>query len=184
MPDLPNVEAENIDSEDTQIERQEDPAAAKQVIDNRHLVRQLVIQQLYQKHFQGMSNLNVDVHVADPSEDLEFENISSKLLKKLNKSEEEVKELTEAIWKTREKLDTVIAKFAPAWPINQINPVDLQILRLALYEGFASDIVPKKVAIDEGIELSRDFGGEANIKFISGVLGHIYSESNSGNLSL
>jgi N utilization substance protein B len=55
--------------------------------------------------------------------------------------------------------------------------VDLQILRISIFEGFLAKITPPKVAIDEAIEIARDFGGEVSSKFVSGVLGAIYEET-------
>jgi N utilization substance protein B len=52
--------------------------------------------------------------------------------------------------------------------------VDLQILRIAIYEGFIDKKTPPKVAIDEAIELAKEFGEEVNGKFVNGVLGAIY----------
>ena len=54
--------------------------------------------------------------------------------------------------------------------------VDLQILRMAILEGFIDKITPPKVAIDEAIEIAKDFGGETSGKFVNGVLGAIYEE--------
>lgn len=76
------------------------------------------------------------------------------------------------------KIDKIIEKAAPEWPIAQITAVDRAVLRLGLYEllfGNRSE-VPPKVAIDEAIELAKTFGGESSGKFINGVLGTIYRE--------
>ena len=54
--------------------------------------------------------------------------------------------------------------------------VDLQILRIAILEGFIKKITPPKVAIDEAIEIAKDFGGESSGKFVNGVLGAIYEQ--------
>jgi N utilization substance protein B len=59
--------------------------------------------------------------------------------------------------------------------------VDLQILRIAIYEGFVGTITPPKVAIDEAIEVAKDFGGEINSKFVNGVLGAIYEQQKKDN---
>ena len=72
---------------------------------------------------------------------------------------------------------------APQWPISQIKKVDLQILRIALLEGFLLDLTPRKVAIDEAIELAKEFGGQSSDKFINGVLGAIYEKNRSDNKS-
>jgi N utilization substance protein B len=55
--------------------------------------------------------------------------------------------------------------------------VDLQILRIAIFEGFVGKKTPPKVAIDEAIEIAKDFGGDTSGKFVNGVLGAIYEEA-------
>ncbi len=76
------------------------------------------------------------------------------------------------------ELDLVIEKAAPDWPIDRISPVDRNILRLGLYELLFSnrDEVPAKVAINEAIELAKQFGGENSSRFVNGVLGAVYKE--------
>ncbi len=73
----------------------------------------------------------------------------------------------------REKTDSHIRKFAPAFPINQIPVVDRNVLRLAIYEILLDNSVPVKVAINEAVELAKTFGGENSPKFINGVLGSV-----------
>ena len=76
-------------------------------------------------------------------------------------------------------IDTKIEGFlepVQAGPIAQIQKVDLEILRIALWEGFLSETTPPKVAIDEAIEIAKEFGGDASSKFINGVLGSIYEK--------
>jgi N utilization substance protein B len=75
-------------------------------------------------------------------------------------------------------IDKIIEKAAPQWPISQISVVDRNILRLGLYELLYEDkkAVPPKVAINEAIELAKNFGGESSGKFVNGVLGTIYKE--------
>jgi len=77
-----------------------------------------------------------------------------------------------------EKLDEIISKAAPQWPLEQITIVDRNVLRLGLYELIFSnrEEVPPKVAINEAIELAKTFGGESSGKFINGVLGTVYRE--------
>ena len=76
------------------------------------------------------------------------------------------------------KIDTIIEKAAPAWPIEQITSVDRSVLRLGLYELLfgSRDEVPPKVAINEAIELAKVFGGDSSGKFVNGVLGTVYRE--------
>ena len=76
------------------------------------------------------------------------------------------------------KLDKIIEKSAPEWPLDQITIVDRNVLRIGLYELLFGkrEEVPPKVAINEAIELAKTFGGESSGKFINGVLGTVYRE--------
>jgi N utilization substance protein B len=76
------------------------------------------------------------------------------------------------------EINSIIEKAAPQWPIDQINIVDRNILRLGLYELLFGDkeAVPPKVAINEAIELAKGFGGESSGRFINGVLGTVFKE--------
>jgi transcription antitermination protein NusB len=60
--------------------------------------------------------------------------------------------------------------------MNQIKKIDIEILRIAIFEGFIAKITPPKVAIDEAIELAKDFGGDPSSKFVNGVLGGLYEK--------
>lgn len=87
-------------------------------------------------------------------------------------------ELSEKTGKILEKgsdLDGKIAKAAPTWPIDKLNKIDLAILRLAVYELLFEN-TPPKVAIDEAVELAKEFGSENSPSFVNGVLGTIYKE--------
>ena len=80
--------------------------------------------------------------------------------------------------KHKDKLDNIIEKAAPDWPISQIAIVDRNVLRMGLFEllfGEKKD-VPARVAINEAIELAKTFGGENSGRFVNGVLGTVYKE--------
>lgn len=89
----------------------------------------------------------------------------------------------EFIWKIvkgivehKKEIDSVIEKAAPEWPLPQIAIVDRNALRIGLYELMYADKaeVPPKVAINEAIELAKNYGGPNSGKFINGVLGTVY----------
>jgi len=88
------------------------------------------------------------------------------------------KTLAKGVEKTIKKLDQIIIKAAPDWPLPQINMVDRNVLRLGLYELIYEnkEEVPPKVAINEAIELAKMFGGEASGRFINGVMGTVFKE--------
>ena len=71
-----------------------------------------------------------------------------------------------------DKIDALIEKSAPLWPIKQINKIDLAILRLAIFELLLNK-EPEKVVIDEAIELAKQYGSEGSPGFINGVLGDV-----------
>jgi len=89
-----------------------------------------------------------------------------------------VRELVDGVISHQTKIDQVIEKAAPDWPLEQIAAVDRNILRLGLYELIFADRsdVPAKVAINEAIELAKTFGGESSGRFVNGVLGTVYKE--------
>jgi len=76
------------------------------------------------------------------------------------------------------QIDKSIEKAAPRWPINQINWVDLSILRLAAWELFWQPDTPPKVVINEAVELAKDFGDQNSAAFINAVLGTILKKIN------
>lgn len=71
------------------------------------------------------------------------------------------------------KIDRLIAKSAPDRPIGQINKIDLAILRLAVFEIILDKGVPPKVAIDEAVELGKEYGSDSAASFINGALGKL-----------
>lgn len=79
----------------------------------------------------------------------------------------------EPIISNHKELDKAITQAAPAWPLAQINKIDLAILRLAAYELLLEKKTPPKVVIDEAIELAKDYGGESSPSFVNGVLGKL-----------
>ena len=72
----------------------------------------------------------------------------------------------------RRELDAIIHARAGAFPLAQMAAVDRNILRLGLYESlYRNDTVPVRVAINEAIELAKEFGSESTPRFVNGVLG-------------
>jgi len=74
-------------------------------------------------------------------------------------------------------LDDVVVELAPEWPISQISPIDRNVLRIAVYELLFEPDVPPKVAINEAVELAKQFGSESSPRFVNGVLGSVVSQS-------
>jgi N utilization substance protein B len=72
-----------------------------------------------------------------------------------------------------ETIDQSIQSFAAERPLSDINKVDLAILRGIVFE-WKTKKTPKKVLIDEAVELAKEFGTESSPKFINGVLAHLF----------
>lgn len=134
---------------------------------NRHLARSTVLQTLYEWDFDD-KKINPEeslkrnaTEFATGSENTNF-----------------MKELLNGVISKQKDIDNIIVSAAPEWPIDKINLVDRNILRIGLYELLFADRsqVPPKVAINEAIELAKKFGGETSSKFINGVLGAVYKE--------
>ncbi len=72
-----------------------------------------------------------------------------------------------------EDIKKIIGETAPEWPFDKIAPIDRVILEQGVYEIIASPDVPPVVAINEAIEIAKEFGNENSPKFINGVLSNV-----------
>ena len=133
---------------------------------NRHLSRSIVMQTLYEWDFNNRNDLKIN-------------EILERNLEEFGPGLEDsqfVHALIKGVLKNKEKIDEIIVKTAPEWPLEQINLIDRNVLRIGIYELLLGnrEEVPPKVAINEAIELAKSFGGETSGKFVNGVLGTIY----------
>ncbi len=132
---------------------------------SRHFSRMIVLQSLYEWEIWNHEK-NIDEII-----ERNIENYGSDLSDK-----EYPKNLINNILKNQEQLDDIIQKSAVERPISQINTVDRNVLRIGLYELLfdKSGDVPPKVAINEAVELAKNFGGQNSFSFVNGVLGTVY----------
>jgi N utilization substance protein B len=135
---------------------------------NRHLSRSIVLQTIFEWDLNAIDRKDI-IAVLDRN----IEEFAP------NKTDRPFMErLLDGVLGKQPELDLVIEKAAPEWPIDRISPVDRNILRLGLYELLFAERseVPAKVAINEAIELAKQFGGENSSRFVNGVLGAVYKE--------
>ncbi len=93
------------------------------------------------------------------------------------------RELVAGVEAHREQLDGLIGQYAPEWPVDQIAIIDRNVLRLAIFEVLMRDDTPVKVAINEAVELAKEFGSDSSGRFVNGVLGSLVaSETSAGRL--
>lgn len=74
----------------------------------------------------------------------------------------------------REELDAEIARWSENWDIKRMATVDRNVLRIACYELLFVDDIPPKVAMDEAIELAKEFGDADSPSFVNGIVDSIY----------
>ena len=92
-------------------------------------------------------------------------------------------ELVTGVLTNQVTIDNYIRRFARAWPLEQMAIVDRNILRLAIFEVLVDNKVPVRAAINEAIELAKDFGSQGSPRFVNGVLsaiGNLATEGNGG----
>ena len=86
-------------------------------------------------------------------------------------------ELVKGVLENRERIDEVIARAAPAYPVTQLAVVDRNILRLAIEEILMNNETPVRAAINEAIELAKKYGSDSSARFVNGVLGSVSAMS-------
>ncbi len=135
---------------------------------NRHLSRSIVLQTLFEWDLNDIDKKGTLEVLARNVEEFAPNKTDNPFIEKL----------LDGVMGKQPELDQVIEKAAPEWPIDRISPVDRNILRLGLYELLFADRkeVPAKVAINEAIELAKQFGGDNSSRFVNGVLGAVYKE--------
>ena len=91
--------------------------------------------------------------------------------------------ITEGVTGRRPELDEMIQRYAPAWPVSQLAAVDRNTLRIALYELLHSPDTPRRTAVNEAVDLAKEFGSESSGRFVNGVLGSVMAELDSVGLA-
>ena len=81
-----------------------------------------------------------------------------------------------AFIKSMPDIDEKISANAKGWKIERIAKAELAILRLAVYEALYEESVPVGVAVNEAVELAKEYGGENGAAFVNGILGKIVNE--------
>ena len=82
-------------------------------------------------------------------------------------------ELVEGTWRERERVDKLIADAAENWRLGRLPKVDLNLLRLSVYELLAYSHIPAGVTINEAIEIARRYCSDEAPTFVNGILDHI-----------
>ena len=136
---------------------------------NRHKQRELVFLLLFENNFTGYSldelkEIKISAGERSPGDFNDFvENYFKGILENLS------------------EIDELIERFSLKWGKNRLSKVALAILRLSVYEMLHREDIPTNVAINEAVELSKEYGAEKEPAFINGILGGISRELEQKN---
>jgi N utilization substance protein B len=131
----------------------------------RTRARGLALQVLYEIDLAGHSPAEV------LKERLEDEPLSEEL-------GEFARQIVFGVLPIREQLDSILTKYAPEWPLDQVAIIDRNILRMAAWEFAVQKETPVKVAINEAVELAKQYGSDSTSRFVNGVLGSLVDHQN------
>ena len=116
--------------------------------------------------FQTEFNVDVDVKESFDTYTAEYEN--------LKKDETDfVSREYRGILANIESIDSYIDKFAVGWNVTRIPKTDLAIMRLGVYEIIFDNEIPDAVAVNEAVELAKEFSGDKAPAFVNAVLSKI-----------
>jgi len=135
---------------------------------SRHLSRSIVFQTLFEWDFHNQAEKNI-------------KEIFKRNVDTIGRGLEDIDyphRLLEGVIEHLEELNRLITHGAPEWPLEQVSIVDRNVLRIGIYELLFGDKkeVPPKVAINEAVELAKNFGGDSSRRFVNGVLGTIFRQ--------
>jgi len=91
-----------------------------------------------------------------------------------------VRQHTSGVHRHLAEIDSLINQYSIDWPINRLASIERNILRLAVFELAHREDIPASVAINEAVELAKQYGDEASPKFINGVLGNLLRQGLQG----
>lgn len=101
------------------------------------------------------------------------------------KTDPYLQELTSGVLANQEELDQLWVPFAQDWSLERIYNIDRILFRIALFEMYkAKEQLSPGIAINEAVELAKEFGEDESPRFINGILGSVvkaHERNNSGN---
>jgi N utilization substance protein B len=122
----------------------------------RRQARHYALQALYQANMAGGT-----------AREIEMQFVANQIKKKVDL--DYFKELLHAGLEKQKELDLFMKPFLKR-PLDELDPIELSILRLSIYELVYRLDVPYRVVINEALELTKKFGSVEGYKFVNGVL--------------
>ncbi len=137
---------------------------------NRHQIRRITFQTLFSILFNLEINNDrkLTKQIIDKTIKIILQNDDEKIVnyKNINEVEDTVNNILENIT----SIDLLISTYLDDnWTIDRLSKIDLNLIRLAIYEANYSKI-PSKIIVDESMKLAKEFTDEKNRRFINGIL--------------
>ncbi len=125
---------------------------------SRRKSRQIVLQILYSDEFSSGSK-NIDLFLKKEHLNQSDSQFALKVLK--------------GVQEQKESIDKIIKKYSVNWRQDRISLVDLNIIRIAVFEILFYPDVPDKAALNEALELAKNYGEKNSVSFINGILDQV-----------
>ena len=128
----------------------------------RRELREHLFKLVFQKEFYGQEELSEQGSLYLTEEGMPEE-----------KDQTEVVERFKQVMEHLPEIDALIEQASTGWKLSRMNKVDLSLLRVAVFEMRWDERVPDKVAVNEAVELAKQFGGDDSSAFVNAVLAKI-----------
>lgn len=131
----------------------------------RRKTRELSMKILYAYRFEDGQQDIMEFYkkFRELNQDEDFKDIDEKYLERLLKG----------VIQNQQSIDNLIEKYSKDWPLSRLPMVELELMRIAVYELLFEEDVPVSVAIDEAVDMASIFGIEKAPSFVNGILGRI-----------
>lgn len=120
----------------------------------------------------------------EPQDEKEIRELLMRELRVTKRVVREGQVRVEAIVQKQAELDALIEKTATEYTFDRIPSVERNVLRIGLFELLFDEAIPPKVAISEGMRLSRKFSTPESSSFINAVMDSVYKQLNHSEDSL
>lgn len=142
----------------------------KQSIRSKQRARKLALQALYQWHMSGS----------------ELTEIDAQFRVKNNMERVDTEYFCALLYGIPKNLNELEAAFAPFLDrkVNELNPIELTVLRLGAFELMHCPEIPYRVVLDEAITLTKEFGSQDGHRYVNGVLHNLAKQSRKIEISL
>lgn len=125
----------------------------------RREIREQVFKMLFRVEFYNQEEMSEQIALSEDDACSWKEKDKTYIFEKVEKISEKL-----------EEIDAKINEVSEGWKTGRMGKVDLTLIRLAVYEMLYEEDVPAKVAINEAVELAKQYGTDNSPSFVNGVL--------------